>query len=86
LPKKLGRADLVKVAKALLPAADATSWGALAAYADVSKKHLASIEAIAKRAAWLAAQDGVQLATAAYVRRAMKESVIPSDTALAESG
>jgi hypothetical protein len=64
LPNKLGRADLVKVAKALLPSAEA-AWGALAAYADVSKKHLASIEAIAKRA--------------------MKESVIPSDTALAES-
>jgi hypothetical protein len=84
LPNKLGRVDLVKVAKALLPAAEA-AWGALAAYADVSKKHLASIEAIAKRAAWLASQDGEQSATAAYVRRAMKESVIPSDTALAES-
>ena len=84
LPNKLGRADLVKVAKALLPSAEA-AWGALAAYADVSKKHLASIEAIAKRAAWLAKQDGEQSATAAYVRRAMKESVIPSDTALAES-
>jgi hypothetical protein len=75
---------MVKVAKALLPAAEA-AWGALAAYADVSKKHLASIEAIAKRAFWLASQDGEQSATAAYVRRAMKESVIPSDTALAES-
>ena len=85
LPSKLGRADLVKVAKALLPDADSATWGALAAYADLSKKHLASIEAISKRAAWLASQDGKQSATAAYVRRAMKESVIPSDTALAES-
>ena len=85
LPSKLGRADLVKVAQALLPGADAASWGALAAYADVSKKHLASIEAIAKRAAWLARQDGQSAATATYVRRAMKESIIPSDTALAES-
>jgi hypothetical protein len=85
LPNRLGRADLVNVAKALLPGADAATWGALAAYADVSRKHLASIEAIAKRAAWLASQDGKQSATAAYVRRAMKESVIPSDTALAES-
>ena len=84
LPSRLGRADLVKVAKALLPNAEA-AWGALAAYADVSRKHLASIEAIAKRATWLASQDGEQSATAAYVRRAMKESVIPSDTALAES-
>jgi hypothetical protein len=84
LPNKLGRADLVKVAKALLPSAEA-AWVALAAYADISKKHLASLEAIAKRATWMASQDGEQSATAAYVRRAMKESVIPSDTALAES-
>jgi hypothetical protein len=85
LPDKLGRADLVKVAKALLPSADKVAWGALAAYADLSKKHLASIEAIAKRATWLANRDGKQSAAATYVRRAMKESVIPSDTALAES-
>ena len=85
LPNKLARADLVKVAKALLPDADGATWGALAAYAEVSKKHLASIEAIAKRAAWLASQDAEPSVTAAYVRRAMKESVIPSDTALAES-
>ena len=61
------------------------AWGALAAYADLSKKRLASIEAIAKRATWLASRDGKQTATAAYVRQAMKESVIPSDRALAES-
>jgi hypothetical protein len=85
LPDRLGRADLVKVAKALLPAADADTWGALAAYATVSKKNLASIEDIAKRATWLASQDGKQSASAAYVRRAMRESIIPSDTALAES-
>ena len=85
LPNKLEWADLVKVAKALLPAAGAKTWRGLAAYAGLSKKHLASIEAIAKRAAWLAGQDGRQSTTPAYVRRAMKESVIPSDTALAES-
>lgn len=85
LPAKLGWQDLVKVAKALLPDGGATVWEALAAYADRSKKHLASIEAIATRASWLASQDGNQSARAAYVRRAMKESVIPSDSALAES-
>jgi hypothetical protein len=85
LPDRLGRADLVKVAKALLPAADAATWGALAIYANMSKKHLASIEAIAKRATWLASQDGKQSASAAYVSRAMRESIIPSDTALADS-
>jgi hypothetical protein len=85
LPDRLGRADLVKVAKALLPACDGATWGALAAYAALSKKHLASIEAIAKRATWLASQDGKQSASAADVRRAMRESIIPSDTALADS-
>jgi hypothetical protein len=85
LPSKLELADLLKVAKALLPDADAKTWGALAAYAEESKKRLASLEAIAKRASWLASQDGGRSATPAYVRRAMKESIIPSDTALAES-
>ena len=85
LPAKLGIRDLVKVAQALLPDGDASVWESLATYADVSKKHLASIEAIATRASWLAGKDGNQSATAAYVRRAIKESVFPSDSALAES-
>ena len=85
LPERVGKSDLQAVAKALLPQAGLTAWQALAAYAQLSKRHLASIEAIAKRANWLAAQDGRSGATASDVSRAMKESVIPSDTALASS-
>jgi hypothetical protein len=85
LPSRLSRADLERVARVMVPDGDEKTWGALAAYAAMSKKHLASIEAIAKRAFWLAGQNGEQSVTAAYVRRAMKESIVPSDTALSES-
>jgi hypothetical protein len=85
LPQRLEKADLLAVAKALLPECGNAAWSGLAAYAELSKKHLASIEAIAKRARWLAQQDGRTEPTAGDVRLAMKESVIPSDNALAES-
>jgi hypothetical protein len=85
LPQRLDKSDLFTVAKALLPEGDVATWKALAAYADLSKKHLASIEAIVKRAHWLARQDDRQAATSGDVKRAMKESVIPSDEALAQS-
>lgn len=85
LPEKLSDADLRKVAAYILPDADARTIAALAAYATVSKKHLASIDAIAKRAEWLARHDGRDNASADDVKRAMKESVIPSDAALAKS-
>lgn len=85
LPQRLERADLLAVAKALLPECGPAAWGALAAYAELSKKHLASIEAIAKRARWLTQQDGRTEPSNSDVRRAMKESVIPSDNALTES-
>ncbi len=51
----------------------------------MSKKHLASIDAIAKRAGWLAKKDGREGASANDVKQAMKESVVPSDAALAKS-
>jgi len=85
LPEKLSHTDLRKVAVSILPYADDRTITALAAYADESKKHLASIEAIAKRAAWLAQRDGRGTASTDDVKRAMKESVIPSDVALAKS-
>lgn len=85
LPQRLDKADLLAVAKSLLPTCGTAAWGALAAYADLSKKHLASLEAIAKRASWLAGQDGRPEPCASDVRRAMKDSVIPSDDALTES-
>jgi len=85
LPDKLSDTDLRKVAAYILPGADTRTITALAAYATVSKKHLASIDSIAKRAEWLARHDGRDNASADDVKRAMKESVIPSDAALAKS-
>lgn len=85
LPDKLGESDLKKVASALLPSADAEILEALAQYAYLSKKHLASIESIAKRATWLANKEGQSEASKQHVKRAMKESVLPSDMALQES-
>lgn len=85
LPEKLSTADLRKVASSILPTADDQTITALAFYANQSKKHLASIDAIAKRATWLAQKDGRDGATTDDVKRAMKESVIPSDVALAKS-
>jgi hypothetical protein len=85
LPDKLCAADLRKVAAFILPSADERTIAALAAYAAESKKHLASIEAIAKRASWLASKAGRSEAGTDDVKRAMKESVIPSDVTLAKS-
>ncbi len=85
LPESLGIADLMKVAGALLPECEKRIHAKLAAYAQVSKKHLASIDAIVKRARWLASKEGLSQASAAHVDRAINESVIPSDSALAVS-
>jgi hypothetical protein len=82
LPERLAEADLMAVAAAMLPEGDAQTQAKLAISADISKKHLASIEAIVKRARWLAAQDGRAKATVADVDAAINESVIPSDLAL----
>jgi AAA domain len=85
LPAKLEKSDLLAVSRALLPEADTATLKALSAYAVLSKKHLASIEGIVKRSRWLAEQDGRKTVTSKDVCRAMKEGIIPSDTALAES-
>jgi histone H3/H4 len=85
LPDKLSMADLETVAKAMMPGADDATLESLAAYAALSKKHLASIEAIVKRARWIADQAGRKEACSKDVQAAMKESAIPSDNALTES-
>ena len=85
LPPHLHKEDLVAVAKALLPTADRAAWNAVAGYALLSKKHLASVDAIAKRASWLASQRGLAAPTNKDVRQAMKESVMPSDAAVSEA-
>lgn len=82
LPDKLTISDLLAVARAMLPGADARAHAPLASYAAVSKKHLASIEAVVKRARWLAERQGRGEPTVADVQTALKEAVIPGDAAL----
>lgn len=83
LPERLHTSDLVRVAGALFPEGDEVTLRKLAIYAEVSKKHLASIEAIVKRARWIASRRGRDKATGEDVDRAIDESVIPSDSAIA---
>jgi hypothetical protein len=82
LPCELSPEDLMAVAKSVLPEADKTTLRALAAYARTSARYLAAIDAIAKRARYIAARAGRNVAGAADVRRAMQESVIPADSKL----
>jgi hypothetical protein len=85
LKGRLEKSDLLAVSRAMLPEGDNATLKGLVAYAILSKKNLASIEAIVKRARWLAGQDGRNVVSAADVRRAMQESIMPSDNALADS-
>lgn len=85
LPERLSQADLISVAAALLPEGNTRTLTRLVIYAGISKKHLASIEAIVKRARWLASIDGRAAVTDQDVDAAINESVIPSDSALAVS-
>lgn len=82
LPQDLSPDDLMGVAKAVLPEADAKVLRALAVYARSSARYLAAIDSIAKRARYIASRDGRPAATADDVRKAMQESVIPADTKL----
>jgi hypothetical protein len=85
LPKRLSEADLVRVAKALLPEGDAKSIGVLADYATGSAKYLGGIECVVRRARFLAGKSGRDRVERSDIRRAISESVIPSDTALANA-
>jgi len=82
LPQDLSAEDLMGVAKAVLPEADAKVLRALAVYARSSARYLAAIDSIAKRARYIALRAGRGEATADDVRKAMQESVIPADTKL----
>jgi len=82
LAGELSLSDLTAVAKSVLPEADATTLRALAAYARTSARYLAAIDSITKRARYIAGRAGRERVSAADVREAMKESVIPSDTML----
>jgi len=85
LPEELEIQDLVAVAKAVLPEADKPTLVALADYADASERYLSAIDAIASRARYDAARAGRSQITSADVRKAMKQSVIPSDSLLKQT-
>lgn len=85
LPNSLSDADLVKVAKVCLPEGDARSIEMLVRYAQGSAKYLAGIESVVRRARYLASKEQRQKVGRADVKRAIKESVIPSDSALADA-
>ena len=82
LPGELGIEDLMAVASSVLPEADTRTIRALAAYARTSARYLAAIDSIAARARYVANRAGMEHPTAEHVRKAMQESVIPSDTML----
>lgn len=82
LPDSLSADDLTKVAAMLLPGGSADSIKALVLYAQSSRKNLAGIDAIVTRARFICQKDGRQKIEFRDVKRAIQESVIPSDAAL----
>jgi hypothetical protein len=85
LPDSLAEGDLSKVASALLPEGDETSLEILVRYAQSSAKYLAGIEAVVRRARYLAKQDSRAKVTRADIKLAIQQSVIPSDSALTQA-
>ncbi len=85
LPEILPKKDLAKVARSLLPEGDSDSIQALAKYANTSAKYLAGIESAVRRARYLAQKDGREKVTASDIQCAIRQGVIPSDTALAQA-
>jgi hypothetical protein len=82
LPGEVGIEDLMAVASSVLPQEDTVTIRAMAAYARTSARCLAAIDSIAARARYHANRAGREHATTEDVRKAMQESVIPSDTML----
>ncbi len=85
LPDSLTESDLDKVASALLPEADDLIREILVRYAQGSAKYLAGIESVSRRARYLAGKEGRSKVNRADIKRAVQESVIPSDSALAQA-
>jgi hypothetical protein len=85
LPRELELDDLTAVARSVLPEADKPTLRALAAYARTSARYLAAIDTISKRARYIAQREGRDTATTADVRKAMTESVVPSDSKIASA-
>jgi hypothetical protein len=85
LPTELTPDDLQKVAAAILPDANAQTIEALVVYAQASAKYLAGIRHAVDRAGFIARKEGREKIQFADVKRALKEAVIPSDTAFANA-
>jgi hypothetical protein len=85
LPVALTQEDLHKVAAALLPDASEQTIEALVVYAQASTKYLAGIRHAVDRAGFIARKDGREKIQFSDVKRALKEAVIPSDTAFAKA-
>jgi hypothetical protein len=85
LPDALSNDDLTAVATALLAGGSADSIKALVLYAQSSLKYLAGIDAIVTRARFICQKDGREKIEFRDVKRAIQESVIPSDTAFANA-
>jgi hypothetical protein len=81
LPDILTEKDFEAVAKALIPSGDARSIEALVLYANISAKNLAAIKAVIDRASFVARKQGRDSVALGDIQRAIKGSVIPSDTA-----
>lgn len=85
LPDTLPKEDLTAVSKSLLPEGCAKSIELLAAYAQASAKYLAGIDAVVRRARFLASNEGRQDVLFDDLKSAIQGSVIPSDAALSEA-
>jgi hypothetical protein len=85
LPDSLSAEDLSRVSKSLLPEADEKTIELLTVYAQSSAKYLAGIDAVICRAKYLAQEEHRSRVNGSDVKRAIKESVIPSDSALAQA-
>jgi hypothetical protein len=83
LPDALTTGDLESVARSFLPDSDARSIEMLVLYAQNSAKYLAGITAAVGRAQFIAKRAGRQRIELKDVKCAIKESVIPSDSAFA---
>jgi hypothetical protein len=85
LPGSLSASDLQAVARSLVPEANEKTIELLVCYAQGSKKYLAGIDAVVKRARFVAQEQGRAQLKFADVAGAIKESVMPSDSALSEA-
>ena len=85
LPRQLEEADLVKVARACLPKSGDEELGHIAVYAMASCRQLAAVDAIVKRARFLATRAGREDVAVLDIRAAMRDTIIPSDSSLTKA-